>query len=110
MDLTSLIGPVVALGCIILGLLMEGGHLSSVLQITAALIVLGGMAGSILVAYPLPDVIRAMKSIGTWIKAPSANPEQIMKDIIDLAQTARKESILALEKKRDSIDSKPLAT
>jgi chemotaxis protein MotA len=109
MDLTSLIGPILALGMIIGGMIMEGGHLSSIIQLTAAIIVLGGAAGSILVAYPLPDVIFAMKSLGTWLKNPASNPDDILKDIIDLAQTARKESILALEKKREGIKFPPLA-
>ena len=109
MDITSLAGPVIALGMILAGLILEGGHVSSIIQITAFLIVFGGMIGSILVAYPLPDVIGAMKSIGTWMKNSPANPDQIMDDIMDLAQTARKESILALEKKRDSIEYEPLA-
>jgi chemotaxis protein MotA len=110
MDLTSLLGPAVAVGAILAGLFMEGGHLSSILQHTAFLIVMGGMAGSIMVAYPLPDIIHSIKALGVWLKNPSANPEQILTDIVDLAQTARKESILALEKKRDSIEYKPLVT
>lgn len=109
MDLTSLIGPVFGLGMIILGLILEGGHLSSIIQLTAAIIVFGGAFGAIMVAYPLPDVIFAFKSIGTWLKNPTANPDDILKDILDLAQTARKESILALEKKRESIKFEPLA-
>ncbi len=110
MDLTSLLGPFVGIGCIIVGLFMEGGHLASIIQFTAALIVLGGMSGSVLVAYPLADVINAFKDIGLFLKAPAANPDQISADIIDLAQTARKESILALEKKREAIQYEPLAT
>ncbi len=109
MDLTSLLGPVVALGFIIVGLILEGGHVSSVIQVTAALIVFGGTLGSLMVAYPLADIIFATKQIGTWLKNPPANPDQILADIIDLAQTARKESILALEKKRESITFMPLA-
>lgn len=109
MDLTSLIGPILSLGMILGGMLIEGGHMGSVIQGTAVMIVLGGAFGAIFVAYPLPDVIFAFKSIGTWLKNPSANPDEILKDILDLAQTARKESILALEKKRDSIKFEPLA-
>jgi chemotaxis protein MotA len=109
MDLTSLIGPVLSLGMIIGGLFLEGGHLSSILQVTAAMIVLGGALGALMVAYPMPDVIFAFKSLGVWLKNPGANPDEILKDVIDLAQTARKESILALEKKRDAIKFAPLA-
>jgi chemotaxis protein MotA len=110
MDITSLFGPIVAIGLIIVGLILEGGHVSSIIQFTAFLIVMGGMSGSIMVAYPLSDIIGAMKAIGTWLKNPSANPDQILTEIIDLAQTARKESILALEKKKDTIQYEPLAT
>src|SRR5436309_2248694 len=109
MDLTSLIGPLMALGMILGGMLIEGGHMGSVMQGTAVMIVMGGAFGAIMVAYPLPDVIGAFKALGVWLKNPPSNPDDILKDIIDLAQTARKESILALEKKRDSIKFEPLA-
>lgn len=109
MDITSLIGPIFGVGMIIMGLILEGGHLSSILQLTAALIVLGGAFGAQLVGYPLPDVIFALKQLGSWLKNPSTNTDEILADIIDLAQTARKESILALEKKRESIKFEPLA-
>lgn len=109
MDLTSLLGPVVALGMILGGLMIEGGHISSVIQMTAAMIVLGGAFGALMVAYPMPDIIFAFKSLGTWLKNPPTNNDEILKDVIDLAQTARKESILALEKKREGIKFEPLA-
>ena len=109
MDLTSLLGPLVSVGLILTGLMLEGGHLGSIVQGTAAIIVFGGAFGAIMVAYPLPDVIGAFKAVGVWLKNPSANPEEILKDVIDLAQTARKESILALEKKREGIKFEPLA-
>jgi chemotaxis protein MotA len=109
MDLTSLLGPIVALGMILGGLLLEGGHMGSIMQLTAAMIVLGGAFGAIMVAHPMADVIFAFKALGTWLKNPTSDTNEILKDIIDLAQTARKESILALEKKRDSIKFEPLA-
>ena len=74
------------------------------------IIVIGGTIGSIMVAYPMGDLVGAMKSLSTVLKNPSTDPQQIITDILDLAQTARKESILALEKKRDSIAYEPLAT
>ncbi len=110
MDLTSIIGPILAIGSILLGLFLEGGHMSSIVAPTGALIVFGGAFGAILVAYPMPDVIYALKAINIFMKNPPSNPDSILADIVDLAQTARKESILALEKKRDSIKFAPLAT
>jgi chemotaxis protein MotA len=91
-------------------MLLEGGHMSQLWAIPAGLIVFGGTSGALMVAYPLPDIIASMKALGIWMKNSSVDPAQIQKDIIDLAQTARKESILALEKKRDSITFEPLRT
>ncbi|MBU2739106.1 flagellar motor protein, partial [Acidithiobacillus sp. ATCC 19703] len=42
MDFLTIIGLVVAFGGIFLGQLLEGGKLSSVLQLTAFIIVIGG--------------------------------------------------------------------
>ncbi len=108
MDLTSIIGPVFALGAILVGLILEGGHLSSVLQFTAFLIVIGGATGALMVAYPLPDLINSLKALGTFIKSSQSNPDELRAEILDLAQIARKESILALEKRKDSIKYAPL--
>ncbi|MFK7872941.1 MAG: flagellar motor protein [Oligoflexales bacterium] len=109
MDITSLLGPIVALGAIGVGLILEGGHVSSVIQFTAFLIVIGGMVGSIMVAYPMGDLINALKSLGTFMKSPKADPDQIFAEIMELAQIARQESVLALEKKRADISYPPLA-
>lgn len=108
MDITSIAGPVLALAAILGGLILEGGHLASVIQYTAFLIVVGGATGALLVAYPLPDVINAVKSLGIFIGNKTANTQEIYEDIIDLANTARKESILALEAKRESVRYEPL--
>lgn len=94
---------------ICVGYILEGGHVSSALQITAAIIVFGGALGSLMVAYPLADMIFALKQIGVWLKNPAVDNNEILDTILDLAQTARKESILALEKKRESIKFEPLA-
>ncbi len=109
MDLTSLLGPGVALGMIVGGMIMEGGHVGSIIQATAAIIVFGGTTGALMVAYPLGDMIAAAKAVGVFLKNPPADNNKILDDILDLASTARKESILALEKKRDAIGYGPLS-
>lgn len=98
MDITSIVGPIFAFGCIITGLIMEGGHLEKEFEVTAILIVFGGTFGALMVAYPMPDIISAFKALGIYLKNPAANPSVIMAEILDCATVARKESILALEK------------
>lgn len=111
MDLSSLLGPIIAIGMIVGGIFAKhAGDLIPQLAMNppSVLIVVGGTFGALLVGYPLNDFINAIKSIGTFMKNPEADREQILEQILDLAQIARKESILALEKKRDSISFQPL--
>ena len=58
------IGLVVAVGFILLGNHMEGGHLSAILQPTAAMIVFGGTLGAVMINFPMEVCIRSMKSVG----------------------------------------------
>ena len=48
MDLATLAGVVVALGAILGGLVLEGGKLADIAQLTAAMIVGGGTLGAVL--------------------------------------------------------------
>lgn len=111
MDLSSILGPIIACGMIMVGIILK--HATFLIPELAnsppsVAIVIGGTIGALLVAYPLPDFINSLKSVGKFMKNPEANREELVTQIIDLAQTARKESILALEKKRDSIAYGPL--
>lgn len=111
MDLSSILGPLIALGMIIAGMVAK--HATDLIPQIAVnppsvFIVIGGTFGALLVAYPLPDFIKAFKSVGVWLKNPEADRDAILEQILDLANVARKESILALEKKRDSITFEPL--
>jgi len=111
MDLSSLIGPLMAIGMIIAGMVAK--HATDLIPQIAinppsVFIVLGGTFGALLVAYPLSDFMNSFKAIGLWLKNPEADREAILEEILDLAQLARKESILALEKKRENISFAPL--
>ena len=111
MDIASLLGPIVALGMIAAGMVAKGAAdlIPQMFNFSAILIVLGGTFGCLLVAYPMNDFIGGLKAVVKWLKNPDADLETLLNDIVDLAQTARKESILALEKKRESITFEPLS-
>src|SRR5438105_15509614 len=60
-DMFALIGMVVVLGAVIGGFLMEKGQLAVLLQ-PAELVIIGGAAlGTLLIANPLPVVIKIIK-------------------------------------------------
>jgi chemotaxis protein MotA len=103
-DLATLGGLTVALVGIIGGLLLEKGNVQDVAQGTAALIVLGGTLGAVLVTTPLAVVRRAFAGLGTvFFERNSASAETI-RTLIGFAGKARKQGIVSLESEAADVD------
>src|SRR5581483_1723470 len=62
-DFSTLAGLLVAALGILGGLLLEGGKFSDVAQFTAAMIVLGGTAGAVMVTTPMPVLLAAVRKL-----------------------------------------------
>lgn len=103
MDIATIIGIVLAIGSIIGGQALEGGHLGSILQLTAFIIVIGGTIGACCVQNPLPVVVRAVGALSLAIKNPPIDTKGTIKQILDLATVSRKQGLLALESKLKEI-------
>jgi chemotaxis protein MotA len=96
-DFATIGGLVLALGGIAAGLLMEGGKLQDVAQVTSALIVLGGTLGAVMITTPLPVLLRAAKQFSSVIVGRSAEMSDVIEEIIHYATQARKNGIVSLE-------------
>ncbi len=96
-DLATIGGFVFALVGIVGGLLLEGGDLGDITQYTAAIIVLGGTAGAVLINTPMRVVRGAMGGLGDVLFETAANSEAIAESLIDYATRARKNGLVALE-------------
>ena len=88
-DLASILGLVVALGGIIGGLVLEGGKVSDVTQVTAAIIVLGGTLGAVMVTSPMAALLGAVKSLKKVFFEETVHPEAAVEEIIGYATKAR---------------------
>jgi len=107
MDLMSLIGSILGVTAVVGGQLLEGGKIAQISQGTAALIVLGGTMGAMLLSYPPQDIKKAFSMIGVVYKNVNLDVRPLIDEIIRIATIARKEGVLAVEGQRDSI-SDPL--
>ncbi len=82
---------------------MEGGKVSDVTQITAAIIVLGGTLGAVMVTSPLSALWGAAKGLKHVFFEEVINPEAAINEIIAYATKARKSSIISLEEDLEKI-------
>jgi len=96
-DLGTIVGLILAFSLILIGNHLEGGHLSAVIQPTAALIVFGGTLGATMVGFPLDEFIRAMKTVSLFFFTKAQDPAKVLAEIVRYAQIARREGIIALE-------------
>ncbi len=93
---------VVAFGAILLGQHLEGGHIGSLLNGPAILIVFGGSLGAVMVQSPIPVFMRALR-IAVWVvRPPVKSGAAIIETVTSWSQIARREGLLGLEGASDS--------
>jgi chemotaxis protein MotA len=96
-DLATLLGLVIAVGGIVGGLILEGGHIGEILAPTAAMIVLGGTIGAVMVTTPLSVLLGAVKAMMHVFIERSVSNEAMIEELVGYATKARKQGIVALE-------------
>ena len=97
MDLATIIGIITGFGLMI-GAMMTGGGLSWFFDLPAAMIVVGGTSGAVLINYPLPDVFRVMNVARNVFFQKDQDMEGVIGQLVSIARVARREGILSLEK------------
>ncbi len=102
MDLATLIGMVAAVG-IILSAIILGGSAGMFFNIPSLLVVVGGTLGAVLMQFSLGQFLGAMKVAMKAFFNKSHSPKALIETTVDLADTARKGGLLALEEKDTGI-------
>jgi len=97
MDILSIIGVILAFGAILGGNLIEGGSLSSLFNLPAGLIVIGGTLGAATLHTSMASLKRAMQILRWVFSTPDRNLQRTVDKIIGWSMTARKEGLLGLE-------------
>ena len=104
MDSISLIGITLALAAILVGQVLEGGHVGSLIQPTAFLIVIGGTLGAVMLQSSLRVFKTGMQMIRWVFVPPRLDHAALIADVVNWSHVARKEGLLSLESQIPSID------
>jgi chemotaxis protein MotA len=99
MDLTTLVGLLMALVGVFVGMIMKGVSPSALIVPAAMLIIFVGTFGAVAIASPGRDLKNVPKLFGVIFgnKKHTTN-EQAIEQLIKFAEVARREGLLALEK------------
>lgn len=104
LDITSLIGIFLAFGAILGGQVLEGGHIGSLLQITAFVIVMGGTFGAVLIQFSPPVFMLGMRQLRWVFFSPTIVLEQVIEQVVGWGNTARRGGLLSLEPLLEEMD------
>jgi len=84
--------------------ILQGGSLSIFIDVPSMLIVFGGTAGVALINFPLGDVIGAINIAKKAFLFKEVNTNELLAQLMEFANKARKEGILSLQGAIDSIE------
>lgn len=96
MNITIIIGWVLAFGLTIFGI-MNGGQLDWFIDIPSVAITLGGTLGGLVASFPMSTLAALPKLFKIALFPPKYNPQKYIDEIVEYARIARSQGILTLE-------------
>lgn len=103
MDIATILGLTLGIGALLGSFLMEGGHLGALIQIPAMTLVIVGTLGACVITTSMSQLKALPNILKIAIFEKKLNPSELIDVIYDLAQKARKNGLLSLEKELDNI-------
>lgn len=97
MDILSIVGIIGAIGAILTGMTIEGGNVSSLINLPAFIIVFGGTIGAALLQSPLKLIKKALKMFPWLFNPPKQNLAEQSEKLVSFSMQARKNGLLGLE-------------
>ena len=104
MDPATLAGIAAALGAVFLSMMMEGGNPASLILPPAMLLVFVGTFGAALAGGLMKDFTGALSAVKNAFATKAIDQEEAIAQIVDFADRARREGLLALEEAAKSVE------
>jgi len=105
MDLATVIGLLLAVVLILGSILIGSAPITAFIDIPSVLVVFGGASGAVLMSFPLRSMLgtpRVLKKV--FLNKPE-DVRALIDQLVSLAETARRDGLLALENRLDSVDN-----
>ena len=107
MDKGTVIGLALGFFAILGAAVIEAGNVGAIaalINLPSAVIVFGGTAGALLIAFPLERVTQLPKVIGVAFHQEVASERELVEQFVRLSERARREGLLALESDAQQIE------
>lgn len=97
MDILSVIGLILAAVALLVGAVLKGAGLHSLMSGAAFMIVIVGTVASICVQTPLPVMKHALRVFPWLFRPPTIRRQELIQKLVEWSNIARKQGLLGLE-------------
>lgn len=104
MDLATGLGLILGIGALLMTAMLEGTHFSALVNIPALVLIVGGSLGATVVSFAVSDLLRLPRFLWDALFASEPKFAERARQLVELAQKARREGLLALEEDAKSMD------
>jgi chemotaxis protein MotA len=97
MDIATIIGLTLGIMAVFGGALLEGLHLGSLMQLTAAISVMGGTIGATVLSFPKRTIIAAARAVFKVLTEPKHDNSSLIREIVEYAMKSRREGLISMK-------------
>ncbi|HPP53210.1 MAG TPA: MotA/TolQ/ExbB proton channel family protein, partial [Thermoguttaceae bacterium] len=104
MDIGTIVGLIGGAGVLLLSLSMaQGGGIQAFIDYPSIMVVVGGSFAAVLLSSPVPDFFNLLRVVKVLFKNKLEEHRNLIAQIVSLAETARRDGLLALEARLEEI-------
>lgn len=105
MDIASIVGLILAVGLIVGSMLMGSAPMTAFVDIPSFLVVVGGAMAAAMICFPLRSILGVPKVMLKVMLNKNEDVAVLIKQIVALAETARRDGLLALESEIPQVEN-----
>ena len=105
MDIASIIGLILAVGLILASIALGNAPFTAFIDIPSVLVVIGGAGAAALICFPLSSMLKTPLVALKVLMNKGEDRLSLIKQIVNLAETARRDGLLALESRIIEIEN-----
>jgi chemotaxis protein MotA len=102
-DIATIGGILFGFAALITGFVLEGGHVTGLLGLSAAIIVIGGTIGATVGSFSMEQLRTVPAALKTAVSKKLPDELETIEMIVQLAERARREGLLYLENQLDQV-------
>ncbi|TWT31213.1 Chemotaxis protein PomA [Posidoniimonas corsicana] len=104
MDIATAAGVVIAIALILVSIVLGGGSFGAFIDPASIMVVIGGAIAATLISYPLKNFLSVFGVTSKVLLYKLHSTPEVISQLVSLAETARRDGLLALEGRVEEID------